>query len=81
MIVVEASTRGGALGQVNISYSSLYQWWYTVVLRTNEDLYTGARWIQLANEAQGLINWPQHGLASSSQAVLTPKRPIKAQTK
>ncbi|KAM0931996.1 putative photosystem I [Dioscorea sansibarensis] len=27
---------------VNIAYSGVYQWWYTIGLRTNEDLYTGA---------------------------------------
>ncbi|KAI3944509.1 hypothetical protein MKW92_006711 [Papaver armeniacum] len=39
---VEAFTRGGALGPVNIAYSGVYQWWYTIGLRTNKDLYTGA---------------------------------------
>ncbi|KAL2922671.1 hypothetical protein RDABS01_014162 [Bienertia sinuspersici] len=32
---------GGALGPVNIAYSGVYQWWYTIGLRTNEVLYTG----------------------------------------
>ncbi|KAK6771126.1 hypothetical protein RDI58_031626 [Solanum bulbocastanum] len=27
---VEAFTRGGALGPVNIAYSGVYQWWYTI---------------------------------------------------
>ncbi|KAH1039278.1 hypothetical protein J1N35_041021 [Gossypium stocksii] len=39
---LEAFTRGGAPGPVNIAYSGVYQWWYTIGLRTNEDLYTGA---------------------------------------
>ncbi|KAF4404590.1 hypothetical protein G4B88_005976 [Cannabis sativa] len=39
---VEAFTRGGALGPVNIAYSGVYQWWYTIGLRTNGDLYNGA---------------------------------------
>ncbi|PHT62367.1 Photosystem I chlorophyll a apoprotein A2 [Capsicum annuum] len=38
---VEAFTRGGALGPVNIAYSGVYQWWYTIGLRTNQDLYIG----------------------------------------
>ncbi|KAD6795733.1 hypothetical protein E3N88_06629 [Mikania micrantha] len=38
---VEAFTRGGAPGPVNIAYSGVYQWWYTIGLRTNEDLYIG----------------------------------------
>ncbi|MCD9640251.1 hypothetical protein HAX54_025451, partial [Datura stramonium] len=29
---VEAFTRGGALGPVNIAYSGVYQWWYTIGL-------------------------------------------------
>ncbi|PHT34509.1 Photosystem I chlorophyll a apoprotein A2 [Capsicum baccatum] len=39
---VEAFTRGDALGPVNIAYSGVYQWWYTIDIRTNQDLYTGA---------------------------------------
>ncbi|CAN6476523.1 unnamed protein product [Victoria cruziana] len=39
---IEAFTRGGALGPVNIACSSIYQWWHTIGLHTNEDLYTGA---------------------------------------
>ena len=39
---VEAFTRGGALGPVNIAYSGVYQWWYTIGLRTNGDLYNGS---------------------------------------
>ncbi|WMV55036.1 hypothetical protein MTR67_048421 [Solanum verrucosum] len=39
---VEAFTRGGALGPVNIAFTGVYQWWYTIGLRTNEDLYTVA---------------------------------------
>ncbi|KAI4965558.1 hypothetical protein ZWY2020_051312 [Hordeum vulgare] len=30
---VEAFTRGGAAGPVNIAYSGVYQWWYTIGLR------------------------------------------------
>ncbi|PHT44938.1 Photosystem I chlorophyll a apoprotein A2 [Capsicum baccatum] len=39
---MEAFSRGGALGPMNIAYSSVYQWWYTIDLRTNQDVYTGA---------------------------------------
>jgi hypothetical protein len=44
---VEAFTRGGAAGPVNIAYSGVYQWWYTIGLRTNEDLYTGALFLKV----------------------------------
>ena len=30
---------------VNIAYSGVYQWWYTIGMRTNADLYQGAYWI------------------------------------
>ncbi|PHT27384.1 Photosystem I chlorophyll a apoprotein A2 [Capsicum baccatum] len=39
---METFTRGGALSPVNIAYSGVYQWWYTIGLHTNQDLYTGA---------------------------------------
>ncbi|PSB21738.1 photosystem I core protein PsaB [Phormidesmis priestleyi ULC007] len=39
---VEAFTQGGANYPVDISYSGLYHWWYTIGMRTNGDLYTGA---------------------------------------
>ena len=32
---VEAFTRGGASAPVNIAYSGVYQWWYTMGMRTN----------------------------------------------
>ena len=39
---INAYTRGGALGPVNICYSGVYQWWYTIGMRTNFDLYLGS---------------------------------------
>jgi photosystem I P700 chlorophyll a apoprotein A2 len=39
---VEAFTQGGANYPVDISYSGLYHWWYTIGMRTNADLYTGS---------------------------------------
>merc|ERR1712216_1046062 len=38
----EAFTRGGASAPVNIAYSGVYQWWYTIGMRTNVDLYNGS---------------------------------------
>ncbi|KAF3615642.1 Photosystem I chlorophyll a apoprotein A2, partial [Capsicum annuum] len=63
---VEAFTRGGALGPVNISYSCVYQWWYTIGLSTNQDLYTGALFL-LFLSAISLIA----GLALASLGVIT----------
>jgi photosystem I P700 chlorophyll a apoprotein A2 len=43
----EAYTQGGAAGPVDISYSGVYHWWYTIGMRTNGELYTGAIWMLL----------------------------------
>jgi photosystem I P700 chlorophyll a apoprotein A2 len=39
---IDAFTQGGAAGPVNIAYSGVYHWWYTIGMRTNADLYQGA---------------------------------------
>ena len=39
---IEAFTRGGASTPVNIAYSGVYQWWYTIGMRSNTDLYNGS---------------------------------------
>mmetsp|Transcript_17518 Transcript_17518/g.53210 ORF Transcript_17518/g.53210 Transcript_17518/m.53210 type:complete len:732 (+) Transcript_17518:1350-3545(+) len=39
---IKAFTRGGVSYPVNIATSGVYHWWYTVGMRTNEDLYFGA---------------------------------------
>ncbi|KAK8539720.1 hypothetical protein V6N13_035012 [Hibiscus sabdariffa] len=54
---VEAFTRGGAPGPVNIAYSGVYQWWYTIGLRTNEDLYTGAVFLLFLSALSLIAGW------------------------
>ena len=54
---VEAFTRGGAAGPVNIAYSGVYQWWYTIGLRTNEDLYTGALFLLFLSTLSLIAGW------------------------
>jgi photosystem I P700 chlorophyll a apoprotein A2 len=39
---VEAFTQGGSSGPVNIAFSGVYHWWYTIGMRTNSELYAGA---------------------------------------
>ena len=39
---MKAFTKGGAFYPVNISYSGVYHWWYTIGMRTNNDLYVGS---------------------------------------
>uniref|UniRef100_A0A2N9HCP3 Photosystem I P700 chlorophyll a apoprotein A1 n=1 Tax=Fagus sylvatica TaxID=28930 RepID=A0A2N9HCP3_FAGSY len=43
---VEAFTRGGALGPVNIAYSGVYQWWYTI-----------AGWLHLQPKWKPSVSW------------------------
>ncbi|KAI3858771.1 hypothetical protein MKX03_033724 [Papaver bracteatum] len=44
----------GALRAVNIAYSSVYQWWCTIGIRTNEDLYTG---LYLQRKWKPSVSW------------------------
>ena len=39
---VEAYSRGRITNPVNVATSGVYQWWYTIGLRTNQDLYQGS---------------------------------------
>eukprot|EP00871_Galdieria_phlegrea_P004000 jgi/Galph1/4600/GphlegSOOS_G3297.1 len=39
---LKAFSQGGVNYPVNISYSGVYHWWYTIGMRTNNDLYLGA---------------------------------------
>ncbi|KAI3670151.1 hypothetical protein L1987_88105 [Smallanthus sonchifolius] len=54
---VEAFTRGGAPGPVNIAYSGVYQWWYTIGLRTNVDLYNGALFLLFISAISLIAGW------------------------
>ncbi|KAH0660584.1 hypothetical protein KY289_029332 [Solanum tuberosum] len=54
---MEAFTQGGALGPVNIAYSGVYQWWYTIGLHTNEDLYTGALFLLFLSAISLIAGW------------------------
>jgi len=67
---LKAFTRGGATYPVNISYSGLYNWWYTIGIRNNNDLYTGsvgllllsaillfAAWLHLQPKFKPTVAW------------------------
>jgi hypothetical protein len=54
---VEAFTRGGASNPVNITTSGVYQWWYTIGLRTNQDLYIGSIFLSFAATAFLFAGW------------------------
>ena len=44
---VNAYTREGSLGPVTLSTSGLYQWWYTIGMRSNSDLSTASTFLFL----------------------------------
>nr|QQP17282.1 photosystem I P700 apoprotein A2 [Selaginella exaltata] len=54
---LEAFTRGGASGPVNIAYPGAYQRWYTIGLRTNQDLYTGALFLLIVSAPSLAASW------------------------
>jgi photosystem I P700 chlorophyll a apoprotein A2 len=39
---IDAYARGGVESPVNIATTGVYQWWYTIGIRSNTDLYNGA---------------------------------------
>jgi photosystem I P700 chlorophyll a apoprotein A2 len=54
---VDAFTRAGASGPVNIAYSGVYHWWYTIGMRTNGELYTGSVFLLLLSAVFLFAGW------------------------
>ena len=54
---VDAFTQAGASGPVNIAFSGVYHWWYTIGMRTNDDLYTGAVFLLLLSAIFLFAGW------------------------
>jgi photosystem I P700 chlorophyll a apoprotein A2 len=67
---IEAFTRSQIGAPVNISYSGVYQWWYTIGMRTNIDLFNGsifllfiasislfAGWLHLQPKFNPSVSW------------------------
>ena len=54
---LKAFTRGGATYPVNISYSGLYNWWYTIGIRTNNELYLGSIGLLLLSAILLFAGW------------------------
>ena len=42
---------------VNIAYSGVYQWWYTIGFRTNQELYIGSIGLLLLSSALLFAGW------------------------
>jgi photosystem I P700 chlorophyll a apoprotein A2 len=67
---IEAFTRAGSTGPVNIAFSGVYQWWYTIGIRTRDDLFQGSfflillalimllgGWLHLQPNFQPKVSW------------------------
>jgi len=54
---IDAFTQGGASGPVNIAYSGVYHWWYTIGMRTNNDLYSGAVFLLVLSAVMLFAGW------------------------
>lgn len=54
---VKAFTKGGMSYPVDITYSGVYHWWYTIGMRTNNDLYTGALFLLVLSTLMLFAGW------------------------
>ncbi|MEM8543373.1 MAG: photosystem I core protein PsaB [Cyanobacteria bacterium P01_H01_bin.119] len=54
---VDAFTQAGASGPVNIAFSGVYHWWYTIGMRTNNELYSGAVFLLLLSAVFLFAGW------------------------
>ena len=54
---MEAFTKSQLAAPVNISYSGVYQWWYTIGMRTNLDLFNGSIFLLLLASLTLFAGW------------------------
>jgi photosystem I P700 chlorophyll a apoprotein A2 len=54
---VDAFTQAGASNPVNIAYSGVYHWFYTIGMTTNNDLYQGAVFLLLLSAIFLFAGW------------------------
>jgi photosystem I P700 chlorophyll a apoprotein A2 len=54
---VDAFTQGGASGPVNIAFSGVYHWWYTIGMRTNSELYAGSVFLLILASLMLFAGW------------------------
>ncbi|MGD1852567.1 MAG: photosystem I core protein PsaB [Cyanophyceae cyanobacterium] len=54
---VDAFTQAGASNPVNIAYSGVYHWWYTIGMRTNGELYQGSIFLLLLSAVMLFAGW------------------------
>ncbi|MEM9906879.1 MAG: photosystem I core protein PsaB, partial [Cyanobacteria bacterium P01_D01_bin.44] len=54
---VDAFTQAGASGPVNVAFSGVYHWWYTIGMRTNGDLYQGSIFLLILSALFLFAGW------------------------
>ncbi|MEM1254257.1 MAG: photosystem I core protein PsaB [Cyanobacteria bacterium P01_H01_bin.21] len=54
---VDAFTQAGATGPVNVAFSGVYHWWYTIGMRTNGDLYSASLFLLVLSAVFLLAGW------------------------
>jgi photosystem I P700 chlorophyll a apoprotein A2 len=54
---VDAFTQAGATSPVDICYSGVYHWWYTIGMRTNSDLYQGSIFLLILSSLLLFAGW------------------------
>jgi photosystem I P700 chlorophyll a apoprotein A2 len=54
---ITAFTQAGATSPVNIAYSGLYHWWYTIGMKTNAELYQGSIFMMILSAWALFAGW------------------------
>ena len=54
---VDAFSQAGSSTPVNVAFSGVYHWWYTIGMRTNNDLYTGAVFLLILSAIFLFAGW------------------------
>ncbi len=54
---VDAFTQAGSTGPVNVAFSGVYHWWYTIGMRTNGDLYSASLFLLVLSSIFLLAGW------------------------
>ncbi|MFI0402146.1 MAG: photosystem I core protein PsaB [Cyanobium sp.] len=54
---ITAFTQAGASSPVNVAYSGLYHWWYTIGMRTNGELYQGSIFMMILSAWALFAGW------------------------
>ncbi|PSN76624.1 photosystem I core protein PsaB [filamentous cyanobacterium CCP4] len=54
---VDAFSQAGSSTPVNVAFSGVYHWWYTIGMRTNNDLYSGAVFLLILSAVFLFAGW------------------------